>query len=69
MGRHVGMLLRIIQEQEIDFNKKVNDLLEKLETNKIFLYMVIHDLKHPSDSLQKQLGEIHKQLTSSLETY
>ena len=69
MGKHVSMLLRIIQEQEIDFNKKVNDLLEKLETNKIFLYMVIHDLKHPSDSLQKQLDEIHKQLISSLETY
>ena len=31
--------------------------------------MVIHDLKHPSDSLQKQLGEVYKQLTDSLDNY
>lgn len=31
--------------------------------------MVIHDLKHPSDSLQKQLGEVFRNLTESLDAY
>jgi proline dehydrogenase len=31
--------------------------------------MVIHDLKHPSDSLQRQLGEIFSNLTDSLNDY
>jgi hypothetical protein len=31
--------------------------------------MVIHDLKHPSDSLQRQLGEVFKNLTNSLDSY
>ena len=32
-------------------NEIIKRLETKIETNKLFTYMVIHDLKHPTDSL------------------
>lgn len=30
---------------------QVNKLKSQLETNKIFTFMIVHDLKHPTESL------------------
>jgi hypothetical protein len=35
---------------------EIRKLEAKLETNKVFTYMVIHDLKHPNESVVSQLG-------------
>lgn len=40
----------------------VTVLKTQIETNKIFLYMVIHDLKHPTESMISQLGTLQDQL-------
>ena len=38
--------------------KSNSTLADKLATNKVFLYMVIHDLKHPTESVRLQLGHL-----------
>lgn len=40
----------------------VNSLNRQITNNKIFLYMVIHDLKHPMESMISQLGVLQNQL-------
>ena len=39
-------------------NEMIKRLETKIETNKLFTYMVIHDLKHPTDSLIDCLGTL-----------
>ena len=56
----------MINVQLID---QINKLKSQIETNKIFTYMIIHDLKHPTesliDSLQFVMGSL-KKLENSL---
>ena len=40
----------------------VTTLQNQIKTNKIFLYMVIHDLKHPTDSMISQLSHLQTEL-------
>jgi len=40
----------------------VETLRTQIKTNKVFLYMVIHDLKHPTESMISQLESLFKQL-------
>ena len=48
-------------------NEVIKALEAKIETNKLFTYMVIHDLKHPTESLIDCL-EILKNIISGLAT-
>ena len=48
-------------------NEMIKALENKIETNKMFTYMVIHDLKHPTESLIDCL-EILKNSIGSLAT-
>jgi hypothetical protein len=41
---------------------QINQLEGKVLNNKIFLYMVIHDLKHPTESMISQLGQLMNEL-------
>ena len=36
-----------------------------MQNNKVFLYMVIHDLKHPTESLISQLSRLEDELLES----
>jgi len=41
----------IVDEENQELKKMVETLKSQIQTNKIFLYMVIHDLKHPTESM------------------
>jgi signal transduction histidine kinase len=43
-------------------------LNKTITQNKIFLYMVIHDLKHPTESMISQLNAMHLSLIDQIQT-
>lgn len=43
------------EEGSKDYKRVVESLKNQIQANKIFLYMVIHDLKHPAESQISQL--------------
>lgn len=43
------------EESKSDSYKQISTLQARLSLNKKFLYMVIHDLKHPSDNINYNL--------------
>jgi signal transduction histidine kinase len=43
--------------------KKIKSLETQLTNSKIFLNMVIHDLRNPTNSIQYALGQVLKTLT------
>lgn len=56
-------------EQEIIHLRETVEMLNKTITqNKIFLYMVIHDLKHPTESMISQLNAMHLSLIDQIQT-
>jgi hypothetical protein len=46
---------------------EVKKLEAKLEANKVFTYMVIHDLKHPNESVVSQLEVFKIKIQNALE--
>ena len=54
------------QQNMTDFNSDVQSLSNKsssgvtdvLQNNKIFLYMVIHEMKHPTEALQNRIDYV-----------
>jgi hypothetical protein len=42
-------------------------LQKQIRTDKVFLYMVIHDLKHPTDSIISQLSSIQANMEAHLD--
>lgn len=49
-------------------NKENQDLRNKIESNKNFLNMVIHDLKHPVEAINIKLKHFIEQLDSNIYT-
>ena len=45
-----------------DYKRVVDSLRNQIQANKIFLYMVIHDLKHPAESQISQLETLENQI-------
>ena len=45
----------------------MRQLEAKLEANKVFTYMVIHDLKHPNESVVSQLELFKIKIEKALE--
>ncbi len=41
-----------LERRVTELEKKLVESENKVRQNKLFLYMVIHDLKHPLDSIQ-----------------
>jgi hypothetical protein len=51
-------------DENIEVLQRKVDLYEnQLKKNKIFLYMVIHDLKHPTESMMSQLQIMDEKMT------
>ena len=50
-------------------NKENQDLRNKIESNKNFLNMVIHDLKHPVEAINIKLKHFIEQLDSNIYTH
>jgi hypothetical protein len=46
----------------VDLQRKVVTLKNKNDSAKVFTYMVIHDLKHPTESLIESVKVIFNQL-------
>jgi hypothetical protein len=46
---------------------QVEQLVAKIEANKVFTFMVIHDLKHPNESVVSQLEVLKIKILNSLE--
>ena len=44
--------------------KLIEQLRARIENNKVFTYMVVHDLKHPTESIINMLISVQKQLFS-----
>jgi hypothetical protein len=44
-------------------NSKIRQLKTQIQNNKTFLYMVIHDLKHPTEAALIQLGLLKDETT------
>jgi hypothetical protein len=42
--------------------KKIEELTNQNKNTKIFLYMVIHDLKHPNEALIDNVNRVVQQL-------
>lgn len=56
-------------EEEIHNLRETVEMLQKTITqNKMFLYMVIHDLKHPTESMISQLNAMHLSLIDQIQT-
>jgi hypothetical protein len=47
-------------------NKKNNALEERLRMNKVFIYMIIHDLKHPTECIVTSLKHMDAKLVSMI---
>ena len=47
--------------------KEVEELLRKVTINKSFFYMVIHDLKHPTEALIMQLDALRQKFDSDIQ--
>lgn len=45
--------------------KQIQQLTERNENTKLFTYMIIHDLKHPTEALVDSLKQIHQELNCS----
>jgi len=50
------------EEGSKDYKRVVESLKNQIQANKIFLYMVIHDLKHPAESQISQLETLENQI-------
>ncbi len=46
--------------------EKNKSLEERLRTNKVFIYMIIHDLKHPTECINASLNHLETELNSML---
>ena len=52
---------------KIILEKKIEQLRQQLDSNKVFLNMVIHDMRNPSSSIEFAIHELQKKLGSHLE--
>ena len=43
-------------------HKEIQQLKNRVENTKLFTFMIIHDLKHPTESLIATLKQVHQQL-------
>ena len=50
----------------LELQKVIKTLRAQINSNKMFLYMVIHDLKHPCDSMISQLSHLQTSLEEHL---
>lgn len=50
-----------------DLETRCLHLEKKLEINKIFIYMIIHDLKHPTEAVESTLKLVYKNINQQVE--
>jgi hypothetical protein len=52
----------------MELQAKIAKLEGQLEANKVFTYMVIHDLKHPTEAVISQLDIFKDKINSGIES-
>ena len=57
-NRSVGGLDNDCRKRNDEFQARNKQLENQIKSNKIFLYMVIHDLKHPTEAALSLLGTL-----------
>lgn len=53
---------RKLKTEVSTLQKKIGQLESQLEANKVFTFMVIHDLKHPTEAVVAQLETFNEKL-------
>lgn len=61
-NRELGLLNQV---RALEY--QVEQLVAKIEANKVFTFMVIHDLKHPNESVVSQLEVLKTKILNALE--